>query len=544
MKKKSTVKKANAPVSTGNPSALKKKPAKTVKAQSGSEGKPKPFPVVDIGINEELHISNLDLKDLNDYADAIFESKHEALIILDNELRVRIANKGFYSLFNVTKKETEGVYFSELGNQQWNISEIGHQLQQMRQRQVNVFSREVSFALPGGELKNYLLNAQVLPLKKSRKILIMVAIHDFTEIMISEKRLRESEERFRLLIQNSFDIITLFDRDGTIKYISPSVEHVLGFTAEEKIGKNIFLHTDTHPDDHGLKEAMIRDSVASPGKNIRTHFRLQHKSGDYRHIEAVATNLLEDVRVNGIIANYRDITDRKILEQQKDDFIGIASHELKTPVTSIKAYAQILQEDFLESGNTHAATMAEKMNGQIDRLTKLISDLLDFTHVAVDKMKFREESYGINQLVKETVVDMQRTTDKQLEIKTGEEVMLFGDRFRIGEVLNNLLSNAIKYGPQARKIKISTALKKEERVVIISVADNGIGIDPAKADKIFDRFYRVSDDSVNTFPGLGLGLYLAAEIVKKQGGRIWMDSKPGKGSTFYFSLPVRGASNA
>jgi signal transduction histidine kinase len=179
--------------------------------------------------------------------------------------------------------------------------------------------------------------------------------------------------------------------------------------------------------------------------------------------------------------------------------------------------------------------MAEKMNAQIDRLTRLISDLLDFTHIEVDKLQFRSETYDINKLIREITDETQRTTQKRMVLKLDKTIKIKGDRLRTGEVLNNLISNAIKYSPEADKIIISSKVQKT--AIIISVKDFGIGIDPEKAGRIFDRFYRISDASINTFPGLGLGLYLAAEIVKRQGGSIWVKSELGKGATFFFSLP-------
>ncbi|MEP6748309.1 MAG: chemotaxis protein CheB [Bacteroidota bacterium] len=487
-------------------------------------------------INEELHTRNHELKELTDYADAIFESKLETLVILNEDLRVKIANKGFYNLFQTTARETEGKLFYELGRHQWKITDLQFHLKTVLNNGEPIVNYEVYDEFPGIGSRTMLLNAQVLPQKEEKGSLILVAIQDITDRELALQKIKTGEDRFRLLVQNAFDIIILFTRDGTIEYVSPSVENVLGFIPAEQTGKNILSHTATHPDNNIARENMFRDCLTNPGKNIKAEFQLRHKDGSYRFIEAIAKNMLYESSIQGIVANYRDITERKVLEQQKDDFIGIASHELKTPVTSIKAYAQILEENFIESGNKSAAGMAEKMNAQIDRLTHLISDLLDFTHIEVNKMTFRAETYDINKLIREIGDETQRTTEKQLIFKLGKTIKIKGDRLRTAEVLSNLLSNAIKYSPGANQIIIGSAAQKTE--IIISVQDFGIGIDAAKADKIFDRFYRVSDASVNTFPGLGLGLYLAAEIVRKQGGRIWAESKLGKGSTFFFTLPL------
>jgi two-component system CheB/CheR fusion protein len=486
-------------------------------------------------INEELHRRNFEMKELTDYADAIFESKHEALVILSDNLRVKIANKGFYSLFNVDREEIEGELFVELGNRQWNLPELEGKLKMVQQKQIPVVNYEARHLFPGIGEKELLLNAQKLPMSNGKESLILLAIHDITERNLAERQVKKSEERFRLLIQNASDIITLFDYKGVASYITPSVETVLGFTVEERTETNIFDDPSVHPDDRAILEQMFNDCLQHPGKNVRAEFRLKHRNGRYLYFEAIAINLLNDIRIASVITNYRDITERKVLEQQKDDFIGIASHELKTPVTSIKAYAQILQENFKEAGNEPAADMAAKMDTQVDRLTKLISDLLDFTHIEVDKLTFRSERYDINKLIVELAEEIQRSTRKKIMLKLAKPVTLLGDRFRMGEVLGNLIGNAIKYSPDADCIVVST--KSTQTEVIISVKDFGIGIGADKLERIFDRFYRVSQVAINTFPGLGLGLYLAAQIIKKQNGKIWVKSELGKGSTFFFSLP-------
>jgi signal transduction histidine kinase len=137
---------------------------------------------------------------------------------------------------------------------------------------------------------------------------------------------------------------------------------------------------------------------------------------------------------------------------------------------------------------------------------------------------------------------MQRTTDKQKIItENGKPTLINADRYRTGQVLTNLLSNAIKYSPDSKKIVVKTRVEKEN--LIVSVQDFGIGIEQDMLNKVFDRFFRVSHSTLNTFPGLGLGLYIAAEFIKRQGGKIWATSNPGKGSTFSFSLPLNGSND-
>jgi PAS domain S-box-containing protein len=233
-----------------------------------------------------------------------------------------------------------------------------------------------------------------------------------------------------------------------------------------------------------------------------------------------------------------DITEQKLLQQQKDEFIGIASHELKTPVTSIKAYTQVLERMLTQKGDTKEAVMIAKMDAQLNRLNSLIADLLDVTKINSGRLQFNYTLFDFNRLIAEVVEDLQRTTRKHTLMEDMQETgQVYADRERISQVLVNLITNAIKYSPHTKNIIIHTCLINGE--VVVSVQDFGIGISKEKQQRVFEQFYRVSGEKQHTFPGLGLGLYISSEIIKREGGRIWVDSEEGKGSVFYFSLPVR-----
>jgi len=239
------------------------------------------------------------------------------------------------------------------------------------------------------------------------------------------------------------------------------------------------------------------------------------------------TRLYEEVK--------KDNEERIEVDKKKDEFISIASHELKTPVTSLKAYTQILQSTFDEEHNNHAVEMLSKMDKQVDKLTTLIVDLLDVTKIDKGELVFEMQEFDFNQLVKETAEEMQRTTKSHkisLELHPCDPIV--GDRDRIGQVIVNFISNAIKYSPDGQQIIIKTFC--ENNKVQLSVQDEGIGIPTEEHENIFRRFFRVSSKSNYTFPGMGLGLYISSEIIKRHAGRIFFDSDDGKGSTFYFEI--------
>jgi two-component system CheB/CheR fusion protein len=237
-----------------------------------------------------------------------------------------------------------------------------------------------------------------------------------------------------------------------------------------------------------------------------------------------------------ILLAIEDITERKQLEQQKDEFISIASHELKTPITSLKAYTQILGQRFRKADDIKSAKLVEKMNSQVDKLTELIGDLLDVTKMEAGRIQFHESYFDFNELVEGTVEELQRTTEKHIiTMELQPSLTVYGDHDRLGQVLTNFITNAIKYSPQADKIIVKTFVNKNK--ITLCVQDFGVGLLEEDQEKVFERFYRVGGSDQNTFPGLGLGLYIASEIIKRHKGRVWVESKKAQGSTFCFSLP-------
>lgn len=231
----------------------------------------------------------------------------------------------------------------------------------------------------------------------------------------------------------------------------------------------------------------------------------------------------------------REMQKRNELEENKDAFISMASHELKTPITSLKVYIGIALKKLHPNSVPEVQKYLIKIDDQTNRLSTLIRDMLDISRIQTGKMKIDKDLFDLNALIVETVEALSETTNRHKFTITGKlPKPVYGDRYRVYQVLVNLLTNAIKYSPDGGKIIVTA--KKIPHAVQVSVADSGIGIDPRFRKKIFTRLFQISDTKVKTFPGLGMGLYIAAEIIKRHGGRIWVESEIGKGSTFFFTL--------
>jgi signal transduction histidine kinase len=238
-----------------------------------------------------------------------------------------------------------------------------------------------------------------------------------------------------------------------------------------------------------------------------------------------------------VITILHDITERQELERRKDEFISIASHGLKTPITILKGFIQLLLRKFEQRGLPAAAPTLTKMEAQANRLTKLIDELLDVSKIQAGRVDYEEEPVDLAALLRETVELLQATSPTHtLHIRGTRQAWIMGDIDRLGQMLANLITNAIKYSPQATKVDLS--LTASSTTVTFRVRDYGVGIPKAHQKSIFDRFYRVHNKH-QAFSGLGLGLYITHEIVKRHGGEMTVESEEGKGSTFIVSLPLK-----
>ena len=229
----------------------------------------------------------------------------------------------------------------------------------------------------------------------------------------------------------------------------------------------------------------------------------------------------------------------KELSVKKDEFISVASHELKTPLTSAKAFLQIASRTATQEGNGKFIDGALK---QLDRLQALTADLLDVSKINAGRLEYKMSDFDFAVLLLEAVTNFQSTVlSHTIEIAENVSCMVHGDYQRLEQVVNNLLSNAVKYSPKANRIVVRSSFINGQ--LVISVRDFGVGIPNDKVNRLFERFYRIKETAMH-FQGMGLGLFIVSEILSRHGGRFWLESQPQQGSTFYFMLPVKNIESA
>jgi signal transduction histidine kinase len=222
------------------------------------------------------------------------------------------------------------------------------------------------------------------------------------------------------------------------------------------------------------------------------------------------------------------------MQEKNDQFISIASHELKTPITTIKAYAQITLSMCKDEQRAIKSNLA-KIDQFTNKLTFLLNELLDVSKINSGKLTLSESKIDFQTFLSETLQAIQQITTHQIILKRNDQAQITADPVRLEQVIANLISNAAKYSPGKNEIIVQSV--KTENEVICSFTDFGIGIAAENLEKVFTRFFR-ADESSHRFSGMGIGLFISHQIITQHGGKMWAESEEDKGSTFYFSLPL------
>lgn len=254
---------------------------------------------------------------------------------------------------------------------------------------------------------------------------------------------------------------------------------------------------------------------------VKTFYRIYEQS---RALNEMQTKLLEEIEF------------RKEAERKKDEFISIASHELKTPMTSIKGYIQLLERSLNKEDLETTRIRLHKVQNQVEKLNLLVADLLDISKIESGKLKFNKKYFSFDKILDHVIEIMQQANPEVKFIKKGGiDTEIFGDEMRIEQVIINFMTNAIKYAPDSDEVHLTAERRGDE--IYFSVRDFGIGMAKEHQQQIFDKFYRVEETS-ERFQGLGIGLYICQEIIERHEGKIGVNSEPDEGSEFYFTIPL------
>ena len=366
---------------------------------------------------------------------------------------------------------------------------------------------------------------------------IMTIGWDVTDEMIARQLLSESEQNFKNLAEFMPQFVWTADHEGAVTYGNSSWLKFARLNPDQLSDVDAILAT-FHPDDRNrVQEHWGKCVEEKIPFSLEYQYVDRDNPGKYRWFLTRAIPILNDAGDVSIwIGTSTDIHDVKTLQEQKDSFLGIASHELKTPLTSLRLYSQFIERNLKKSGDTKNAEIAAKMDTQIQKLNNLIVDLLDMTKIQNGKMKLENSIFSFTDLVEEVCTELQMSTSHEIQMGEHDVGTVVADRYRIFQVMSNLIGNAIKYSPDSNRIKVSAELLGDK--VKFNVEDFGIGIPSNQLPYVFEQYYRVNSEREDTISGMGIGLFICSEIIKRSGGRIYATSERGKGSTFSFEIPV------
>ncbi|WP_113653099.1 ATP-binding protein [Pedobacter namyangjuensis] len=351
--------------------------------------------------------------------------------------------------------------------------------------------------------------------------------------------LKESEAFLTSIIETMREGLLVLDPNFVVLSANYHFLRTFKVNLEDTLGKNLYALGNNQWDIPQLKELLVK---ILPTNNPVVDFEVEH---DFPHI-GKKLMLLNAYRVelegqfkDQILLAIEDITEKREIERRKDDFLSIASHELKTPLTTIKGFMQVLERSVPKDASEKFLSTLSKVSTNVDRLNNLIGELLDVSKIQTGNITLHKSNFDFDKMVMDAVDAMQSSTNTHKIIVQGKtNAVVEADESHIIQVLNNLLSNAVKYAPDGGNILVE--INNVSEYVKLSVKDDGLGMNAEDAKRVFERFYRSSEIQKH-FPGMGIGLYICDQIIKNHKGTLWVESEKGKGSTFSFTLPKGGS---
>lgn len=419
----------------------------------------------------------------------------------------------------------------------------------------------IEFRYFGKEGKTGWLRFFVSPIVEGKRSagLTGVAV-ETTGLKEAEAALLANERRFRALIENSSDGIVLIDVQGTINFTSASSTRLTGYPREELVNSDIF--DLIHYDDRESVRVILKNLVEHPSSPAVVQYRALHKNGAWRWMEGVGTNLLHEASVGAIVLNYRDITEQKQAEEEiqtlneeleqrviertaqlqaankeLEAFSYSVSHDLRAPLRAIDGFTRILVTRYASFLDTEGRRYLDIIEKSTRRMGQLIDDLLALSRFG--RVEFEKSPVDMNTLARMVVDDLTKSDPGKaitLLIKTMPPALANAALLR--QVFMNLVSNALKFTRTKPDPFVELGGSEQEEENVYYVKDNGVGFNMRYADKLFGVFQRLH--TAEEFEGTGVGLAIVQRIIHRHGGRVWAESQPGAGATFFFSLPKKG----
>lgn len=469
---------------------------------------------------------------------AIIEFTKDAVISTNPEGMIKTWNKGSEELFGyaaeeVIDKSSKILFPSDKED------ELKLILNRIKKGE-SIDNYETTRKRKDGSIVPVLITASPIKDKSNQIVGACDLIQDLSSIKNTIETLRKSEEQFRVFVETTGEWVWAIDEHRKLTYSNPSIQFILGYTTEEILGTDLMLLI--YEEDREQFEKDFNHFTFKKKGWIGQTKRWLHKNGGYRWLESNAEPILNDKnQLIGYRGADRDVTDRKNMEQMKNEFVSMVSHEMRTPLTAIQGSLGLIIGKNSQDLNERTNRLLNIAHNNCLRLAYIINDILDVQRIEVGKLELHLQPISLKDFIKEVILINQPFAERfnvtvnadQFELE--KDVKVYADYNRLMQVMSNLLSNAIKHSPESGRVNIQVTLQGIS--VCISVIDHGEGVPENFQDKVFQKFAQ-ADPSKRKLSGTGLGLYISKHIVEKLGGKINFKSQKESETVFYFNLPL------
>jgi PAS domain S-box-containing protein len=485
------------------------------------------------------------------FRQAIEKSIPSGIAVVDDTGKQVYVNQSFCNLVGWKENELLNKYPPYVYWHTPEIEKINNAFQQTLNNNAPKEGFDLIFCNKTGKLIP--VNVIISPfIQEDNKTFWLANVIDITERKQAEQALKESEEKYRLLAENSTDVISLHDKNGFYTYISPSCKTLFGYDTDEILGKKTTEFIYPGDLENFLKEFFLQIEE----NNIsRLEYRRLKKDGSFIWVENVSKIIRDNLthEIINVICIIRDISERKkaeiIINNQnkelkqlnldKDKFFKILAHDLRSPFNSILGFLELLTKNIRKYDIDKIENQINIVNNSAQSTFNLLEDILLWARANAGKIPYEPQKLNFETICNEVIVNLELTANaKDIKINhfSAEEIYFFADKNMINTVLRNLISNSIKFTNKNGRIDIYAETNHE--IVTITISDNGIGIKPDILNKLFDISQTTTTNGTENEKGTGLGLLLCKEFVEKHNGKIWVESELGKGSDFKFTIPL------
>lgn len=461
------------------------------------------------------------------------EMMNDDVFVIDPSMKILYLNEHASKEFHINRNSIVGMSLQKLFPK--NAKHIRQSIKYVLDTKKS-FSRESKFIFPNGSERWF--QTELIPIMKNGNVTAILGVsHDITKRLKDELKIIELEKKYETLVQKSSDGVIVV-QEGKIVFVNQRIGELLKIPIETMFESNFFDFVVQK--DRALLQKHIQSALKKGVCNLRCEFALQSKKIESLMAEAHGS-LIDFEGKPAIMVMIRDVTKDQEIEKMKTDFISVTSHQLRTPLTGIKWFAEVLLAGSAGELSEAQKDSVSQILVSVERMVRLVNDLLEVSRMEIQEgYKLKLQNVSVNNVLNEVISEQKVVFEnKKQKIHfnpcTDDKIRFNVDSIKLKAVFNNLLNNAMKYSPDHSIISVVCDQKPNE--VVISFQDHGLGIPKKQQKEIFKRFFR-ADNVLTTDTGTGLGLYFAKFIVEKHKGRIWFESQEGKGSTFYIALPL------